>query len=395
MNIQDIILVIFIIFFTLLVSISLPSNIFFNNEKKWLYFNIGFLRIIFACLSLKGIIILDSSPIDAVYHEKIGQMLSFYMEGGLWQNVLPYLSPGNRFYQLFQGTLFFIVGCTSYSIVAINAFFSFWGCILLIRVIIEYNNKISYYTDIIILCMPSIIFWTSGNLKEGIMFWTICMIIVFIYTKNRTSYSKILFVIAIVIGGLLRPHIILIWICSILLSIVQTKSIKKIKNKYFVLLLLLIPLQIYLLENLAGLSASIENYDKFTKTKLQIYEMQKDSIGGKSTFLSKNNLPKFFLSGFINIFLRPFPWELYNLRYILSILETYFITSIIFFNFYTKRKLIFKKKNNDIYILGIISIIIFCIFFTNTVNTGLFLRQKIQVFPALFLLFSIRQTTRK
>ena len=145
------------------------------------------------------------------------------LEQGNYSFVLRwFFCSGRRFYVTFQGLIYYFTGATPYSMMAINAFMAFWGSLTLTRLIYSYRqlSKPEAKKNFILFFLiftPSVVFWTSNNLKEALLYWAICQIVSMITLMGHRNKIKkyIIFLIGVFIGGLLRPHIIVIWVVCV------------------------------------------------------------------------------------------------------------------------------------------------------------------------------------
>jgi len=110
----------------------------------------------------------------------------------------------------------------------------------------------------------------------------------------------------------------------------------------------------------------------------------------RTTFDYGEGGPIPILHGGINTLFRPFFWRAENVRDWLCSLEIWFISLGMFFSWArmgrTEWRLILRNRAT---LVAVLVCIPFFFFFTYMVNEGILARQRVQVFPALLVLFAM------
>jgi len=299
-----------------------------------------------------------------------------------------FLSSGKAFYATYQGVIYYFTGATGYTIMAINAFMAFWGSLTLCRVIyssVDYTPSEKSVFPIILIFVPSVVFWTSSNLKEGLMYWSICQVFGLIREDDRDTRvgQLLLFVAGAVVGSLLRPHLIAIWIFCVVLI----KSFRPGFWKYGILFLLM-AFAFMILVGKEGVVRYVIDGKIFMKSRGQLERIIQR--GDDSTFDYGERGPIPIISGAINAMFRPFLWKADKVRSVLAGLEIWSLSLgiiIIWFGMgFSKLK---KLLRNPSIRVALFVCIPFFIFFTVLPNEGLICRQRIQLYPALLALVAI------
>ena len=305
---------------------------------------------------------------------------------------------GRKFYIFYQSILY-VFGATIASVLAINAFLAFWGGLTLTRLVYEYGPTSSPRKDLlplVLIFMPSVVFWCSTNLKEALMYWSICQVFAFLMpvsSRRQFLYNLLMFMLGTIVGFYLRSHIIIPWIgCVLLLKMVQPRFFWCIFICFLVLLV--------------AVNFKIEHFQKFTsriptinstihegKQYMESFIKRRDiheSMGLEgSTFDYGKREPMLIFDGLINCFCRPFFWKLTNFRSLLSSIEIWILNSIIAYLWIRMRESEWKGiiRKPPIWVAFLVCIPFF-LFFTYTVNEGLIVRQRVQMFPALLVLLA-------
>jgi hypothetical protein len=119
-------------------------------------------------------------------------------------------------------------------------------------------------------------------------------------------------------------------------------------------------------------------------------------VGGGSTIEYGPSGPIFFVSGFVALFFRPFPWQLGSLRMILAFFDTWVTTALLLGSiiWMIKPEGRYSLKLSEVQV-AIVASILFCIFFSYLPNDGLMVRQRVQVVPALLTLVVLPRWQRR
>lgn len=308
------------------------------------------------------------------------------LEQGDYSSVLESLfSPGKLFYVSLQGLIYYFTGATPHSMIAINSFMAFWGSLMLSRLIYSFSGRSVRYRTILlffIVFTPSVVFWSSSNLKEGLMYWSICIIysLVVQCAPNIRFQQYCLLLSGIFIGSLLRPHIIALWVLSVLL-------VKLVDRRFWRNGIILLAVFIFF----GGVTNKIIKSINI-KDKINFANSRKDLMvqrGGGSTFDYGESGPIHFVSGAVNIAFRPFPWRVKNLKTLLASLEIWTMSIGIIIGWVT---IPWNMMKNSLREPSVRAALLVCVpiffFFTFLPNEGLIARQRIMVFPALLVLFA-------
>lgn len=327
-------------------------------------------------------LILGLVPEDADGHERSARVLAKFMSLDSWDLVWQYIQVGNPLYQAFTGLVYFLTGATRNFMNVSNGWLGFWGGLALASQLgtaaVEGKNR-SIWLLAIIFC-PSAIFWTTANLKEGFMYWSICMTISGALGDKQFGGSarSLLAVSGIIVGGLLRPQMMVAWLCAILIT--NLMRAKKIGYSLIIILMLIVStIGLQNKMNVESPEELLEIQEKTSKAML--------TANRSSDIDFRDGQPIYFVTGFVSIFFRPFPTEAKNLRVLLSFLETWGTTLLICISWFTM-----KREQRRVAIrtpevqAALIAIVIFSFLLTGVPNEGLLVRQRLQAMPALIIL---------
>jgi hypothetical protein len=260
---------------------------------------------------------------------------------------------------------------------------------------IIFDNKMALLFSV--FGLPSVLFWGSGVLKEGLILGAMG---VFIYTvsKRLTLSSFVILIASGLMVGILKFYVLLSLLPSIIFIVLISKT-----GKSYLLLKYIGVLSVSLLIGL--------NIDKVSNVQnpLQtLAEKQHEFIrlaNGELTDASNNTVPmagsviqipvleptlkSFFMNspqGLRNTLLRPFPWEIKSATMFLAVIENMLIFAILILCLW------FKKPATTIrwdYVIACLSFVIiqFTIIGTTTPIIGAIVRYKVPALPFLLIAF--------
>jgi hypothetical protein len=327
---------------------------------------------------------------DAHYHEYRAYLMLDEVKLSGWRAIITHFATGNAAYQCYNAVIL-STGATICTLTAINGVLAFWGGLILANSFgrmcpFPRNYTIPVYA--VIFC-PSVFFWCTVNLKEAWMFWSICVLFSLGFFKQfREMILRIpLAFVAVAIGGILRPHVMIGWVAAL----AGIAVLRKGKRTIGVLILLSLPFVAFAFQKHTQLEFN-------TDMAIQLGETHARSIAGISTgtpITYSTGKPIFFVSGLLAALLRPFPWEVSSPRLLVSSLETWTVTFLLFYGWLKltsrERRQLFSLPAVQIALLAAIWM---CMILTYFPNEGLMIRQKVQMMPALMALALLPLTTR-
>jgi hypothetical protein len=391
MTLADVIIFMLLLAVTILITYLYVDNRRFGGSLQFVIMLLGILWLWYGFFAVDTVMaILGVEEADALYHDAQAKVIARYFEYGEFDAIRKHGLIGNNLYQVIVGCFYGLTGATSASVKIINGFFGFWGGLTLARLIyVHFPPAVGgAYWSLVIIFFPSVVFWTTSNLKEGLMYWSICQTITLVVQRK---YLPVFFrtwpvALAVVLGLGLRPHVMLGWIAS-LSAVLSFRRGRRIVGVF--ILLAAIPLTVYLTAMHVNVSVSPTAMLDAAASQgetLESVQMRKGEQGGGSRLEYVFGGPVPFLSGFISMLFRPFPWSVGSLRQVVSSLETYLTTFIMLGALLLSGRAKPFLLRNALVKMSIISLGFFCLFFTYVPNEGLMIRQKVQALPSIFIL---------
>lgn len=389
MSITDIAIISSLIFLIPKLVENYLGEFNFRSEVRLLIVFGGMFWMVAACYSgdmyrLMGLHATDGNLFERWAYQKVWPEL----ERNNYEVVFRWLlSPGRWFYVALQGILYYFTGCTVASIQVLNGFLAYWGGLVLARLVyctsVPHASKSSWPVFCLVFA-PSVLFWCSNNLKEGLIYWSICHVFAFVVPPNsskRNLHGLVWFFIGTIIGACIRPHIIFSWA----ISVIFVKMFQKGFYRHGLIIFLVAPLFLGYFEERVSINSFEQNIFR-AENKMKIYIQR----GKPSTFDYGKRGPIPVMDGAVNTLFRPFIWRVRNLRSLVSALEIWTISIVIFFVWMrmSNAEWKFVVRNSSI-LAALLVCIPFFFFFTYTVNEGLLVRQRVQLFPALLTLLAM------
>ncbi len=367
----------------LLAKIYIKQPYFTSSAQNWVALG-GICWILYAGVSeLVSAEVLDVPWMDARYHfYKASELLREYDRLGI-QAFTDYFRRGNHAFHCYNAVVI-SMGASIWGLTAIHGWLTFWGGLILARNFASvgpFPANRPIWLFLTVFC-PSVIFWCTANLKEGLIFWSICAVYSVSFKKNALSFAAITPIVGIglVVGTCLRPHVMVGWLASIFMVDLLTRGRRLWA---FVMLIPLIPVAYAFLGHIGGpittdsmLDFAETQFDNLAQVAGQGSRI--GEVGGRSIFL---------VSGILSAFFRPFPWEIGSLRLLLGSLEVWGMTIFIAAAWLKSPKFV---RAAGIRLPGIgvaiLASIWMCLLLTYYPNEGLVFRQRTQMIPALLAL---------
>jgi len=268
------------------------------------------------------------------------------------------------------------------------------GLFALFKAVVDYFPEKETLLKWCIFFYPSILFWSSGVLKEPILLFSLGFIILSLLniTNNKSSYKDFfILVIALLVLFYIKFYILFAFLPLLIPFFINKK--RKIK---FQIISYLISIIVF---TAIGISIelifpSIDLLDLLDK-KQQSFITMAEFQGAGSYFEITNIEPNIFSiinaipEGILNCFVRPLPWNVSSLIQIPPIIENLTIIMLLSISLYHIMYLkSFKKITSTNFIL-------LCIFFTlltfiiigiTTPISGTLVRYKVPALPFLTLI---------
>lgn len=335
-------------------------------------------------------------PVDSIYHELIAREVAALLQDWHFGEAFSYFAVGNPAYRFLLGIFYGVTDAPELITYTLNGALGFIGLLALLEIacIQTQCEKLPAMPLLACMLLPSGLLWSTGNLKEGPVLWGICMMLYWSCGADRISVTRVpgsqsqfeqrrigLPLLGMLTVGLLRPHIAMLWLMPISLSMT-----KRSQSKSFVLIAG------------AGVLASIF----LLKTMVpELYhatmsEGVTSSLNSKHQELTDNNnlvsshfagsKPTPVLTGVLLILFRPWPTEVASLGELLAGLEMWFLATLGLASWYrsTNKRQLMKQVN---FLTLLFALLLLGFLFSYMYNMGLVARQRLMAMPAVLSIY--------
>lgn len=282
--------------------------------------------------------------------------------------------------------------------VVFMVFLSFVGLTALYRFFLNYAKKSKIGLFVAVFLLPSVLFWGSGLLKEGLIFFSLGLLL---YEFNKISKRFNLFSLFwIVFSCLLLIHtkiFIVLIVTPLLISLLYSEIMDKRKVKYLFVTVVAVffILGFFTFYNIAGLnlfSMIVQKQNDFVQLALQ--ESASSLLHERFLELSFFSFTYELLIGFFNVAFRPLIFIDNSIVYLPNILENMVIICLMI-------GVIFFRVNLNRFELSLVH---FCFWFVMGIYVitgitvpilGAIVRYKVIAMPFLFAIMMILIDKRK
>jgi hypothetical protein len=322
-----------------------------------------------------------------LYHLKAVIVADHFWEFGQFPNLLS--ASGTDFVNRLTGATYVLLGSSFASGMLFYGCLAYWGCYLYFRTFQHmFPTRDLSITAVMLFFFPSLVFWTASIGKDAIVLFFAGL---FCYGASRLLTGSAwagtgLMALGLVGTGLTRPHIALMFLLAALVSFTFSRSLPLLSQNvtrglgivvFIPALLLLAPfVQSYIgLEELS-LGSSVD----YLEHRLLV------TTGGGSSFGAASFVRQLLFAPLLLI--RPLPWEAHNLTSAIAAAEGLLFLVVLFVfrkNFLAN---LLRVRRNPLLLFVLLFVIEFLFVFSSIGNFGILARQRVMVFPLLFLFFS-------
>jgi hypothetical protein len=337
-------------------------------------------------LAKKGYIDEIHPPNDGLLHETVARETADLLDSGKFSEAFSNLGPGNAAYQFALGIFYAVSHAPEVVTYGVNGGFAFWGLLALLEVLCRQTNCARLPAPVVFIfsLLPSALLWTTTNLKEGPILWSICMMCY--WTVPASQYGgrppRVLPVFGLLLVMAMRPHIAMAWLLAIAAgNLLHTKRFGLLFAStvgVVVSISLLSILRPQTFEEMVadGATAALSNrYDTLSNL---------DDAGRAPIFGGK---PIPIVSGLALILFRPWPTEAQTADAFLAGLEVWVLVAFGLLNWTMargKRHLLLHPGLVTQFVL----LLLLGFFFSYMYNMGLAVRHRLMCFPAVLAIYT-------
>jgi hypothetical protein len=329
---------------------------------------------------------------DAIVYNKIGEDVAATLAAGEWPEMDRYWSTG--FVRLLTGMVYLVTGPTFYGATILWAWFGLVGMLLFYKAFtVAFPNGHRRLYMALILLYPSMLLWTSSLGKDALMVMALGMGVYGAARLHRRLDTPGLWWLALGTAGMLmvRPHVVGLFVVALVASMLVRPIRAGLLSPVLRLagLAVLVPAAFMVLSTAAGFirleSLTAEGVFGFVE------DVGRRTEQGGAAFARVNpRTPLGFAVGALTVLFRPFPWEAHTAFALVTALEGMGLLALTVWRWKSVRAAVLGVRERTFLVLVVVYVVLFLFFFASMGNFGIIARQRVQVYPLLFMLLAYR-----
>lgn len=303
---------------------------------------------------------------------------------------------GTGFIEILTGAVYSFTGATTLGGFFVFSCFSFWGLYLFHRAFVRAVPDGDHWRYArLVLLLPSLLFWPSSIGKEA---WMCLGLGLVAYAGARLLTGGrgglVLLAVGSLMLGMVRPHVAAIAGLAVAIAFLVRRPAKGASifapvKKLAVVLVLGIGLVygVGQLEDFFG----VDNFDREAITST-LDEVARRTGQGGSQFVegpSTDLNPSRFPEAFVNVMFRPYPWQANNAQALVASLESVFLMGILVGGWRRIARAVVSVLRQPYVLVSTIYTVLFVYGFSAFSNSGVLVRQRVQVLPFVLVLLCL------
>jgi len=325
---------------------------------------------------------------------KSDQLMYFYEGSKLaastttFQQLINWQMWGTQFIVDITASLYRVIGSSFLASMVMFAIISLWGQYLYYLTFRQvFPEADSRFAAIGLFMWPSIVYWTAALGKDSLMLFSLGLASFSMakLSKNKTMGMVSLLALGVTGCLLVRPHIAVLAIISMVASftLVRKVSTGKATRKVVPLVMLLAASMalVYLLAQLLQITNIVEGQNKIERS------MQYNQMDGSGFNSSPNPLYRVILAPLLLV--RPFPWEINGVPAAFASTEGIVLFGLAFYQRKRLRAVLKAASTSGFlaFLLWFISLNIVFLGATSS-NFGLLARERVMIMPMIIMLLA-------
>lgn len=333
---------------------------------------------------------------DAAMYSRVGADLARQFRDGEFVVELGRPVQGTGFVQILTGGVFSVTGATTLGGFLVFAWIGFWGLYLFHRAFVRACPEGDHWRYArLVLLLPSLLFWPASIGKEA---WMCLGLGCVAYGAARLLTHARAGLLTIAVGslaiGVVRPHIAALLGFAVFTAFLVRRppartSIFAPMKKLAVVLVLGIGLvyAVGQLENFFG----VDSFDREAVTAT-LDEVARRTGQGGSQFVEASSTdlnPSRFPEAFVNVLFRPFPWQANNAQAVVASLESLVLMGVFITGWRRIVRAVVSVLRQPYIMVCTIYTVLFVYGFSAFSNSGVLVRQRVQVLPFVLALLCL------
>ena len=335
---------------------------------------------------------------DALVYNNIGADWADLLANGEWPQIMRY--SGTNVVRLITAFVYLVTGQTLSGISILWSWLGLIGMLLFYKAFVTAfpgGNRRLYM--LLMLLYPSMLLWTSSLGKDALMMF-FAGLTTYGLVRLQKGGGLIGWVWLIVGEGAMlatRPHIAAIFMMALatsaLIRPVRAGSLTPFIRVAGVVLFLAVSVGVAIT---AARAVGIENLDA-EEVEQFIGSRQAGGAGERagSAFTPIDTSTPLGLALLIpTVLFRPFPWEAHNLNALVAAMEGFGLLALVVYRFKSVRSAIKQATQDSFLLLAVVYMLMFIYMFSAIANFGIIARQRVQIYPFVFMLIAYQHYRR-
>jgi hypothetical protein len=338
---------------------------------------------------------------DASGYFGAGVRMARSFRAGVFVTDLPTLT-GTDFIRFFSGLVYTLLPPSLLAGFLVFAWLGFWGQVLFIRAyrVAVPEGRLRTYAYWI-LFLPSFVYWTSSIGKEA---WMLVGLGVAAYgaaraLSDRTIPGLLLTLLGLWMAGLVRPHLAAMFAIALAVGALVKRPKERLRELAVidkaVLVVAVAVLAIIFLGSSARFlgTSSLGSWGSILQEMTEVSE--RADHGGSEFAPSIVRSPTDLPAGTVTVLFRPFPFEAHNAQALLAALEGSLILIYSVIRIPWLIAALRSVRRQPYVIMALVYVGLFVVAFSSFPNFGLLARERTQVLPFYFILFTVPPLVRR
>lgn len=368
-----------------------------------------FIRILVAAFVLKALATLARYLMTFVWYDGAGDALGYHQEGarlaesygeGVLDAPIGRDFIGTGFIRVLTGVIYTVTGPSIFVAYAVFSLLSFWGLYFLYRAFcvgVPDGDRRRY--AVLLLFLPSMLFWPSGLGKEA---WMVLGIGLAAYGAARVLSGHRRWLVPLTLGlvatGLVRPHITAALFGG--LAVAQFLRRSRRPATELTPLVRLAGIAVVLVAGVvvvtrAATFLGVEDVS-LSSIEAAIHDTQERTADGGSEFdADPVNSPLEMPAALVSVLFRPFLFEAHNVAALLAALEGTVLLVLFALTLRQLRGLLPRLLREPYLVMCGTYALLFVYAFSNFTNFGILTRQRVQVLPFVLVLVALQARAQR
>jgi hypothetical protein len=307
--------------------------------------------------------------------------------------------PGTGFVEVVTGVVYAITGASRLGGFFVYSWFGLIGQILCWRAFkMAVPGGDSRRYALLILFLPSMLYWPSSIGKEGWMLLTIGLT-AYGVARLLTGRSLGITLTAVGIAGvtMVRPHIALVLLASLLAALLLKRP-ESGSTLAPVVRLVSIGAVLAITLAVVGQTESFFGVSSLNQESVQttITDTEETTAQGGSSFTPVSvNTPLDLPAASVTVLFRPLPFEADNIQTLVTSFEGLFLIALCVLSWRRFAAIPRLMRSVPYVAFAVVFVLLFVYAFSSFSNFGILARQRTQVFPFLFVLLALPPIGRR